>query len=152
MPLSAFPSPLIERLRNTTTSLAPATILITLPIMVCAPAKTPVASIVTDLVMVTTPKPPESSTSISPLVATLERAPANVLQGAVRLQAEASSPTPEIKTLSACPCANELQQRKRTTAARKLMNPRSEEHTSELQSLAYLVCRLLLEKKKNKTT
>src|SRR2546425_12949245 len=28
---------------------------------------------------------------------------------------------------------------------------RSEEHTSELQSLAYLVCRLLLEKKKNVT-
>src|SRR2546425_4894423 len=26
--------------------------------------------------------------------------------------------------------------------------PKSEEHTSELQSLAYLVCRLLLEKKK----
>src|SRR2546423_15490434 len=32
-------------------------------------------------------------------------------------------------------------------------NPRrSEEHTSELQSLAYLVCRLLLEKKKKKKT
>src|SRR2546425_6334486 len=30
--------------------------------------------------------------------------------------------------------------------------PRSEEHTSELQSLAYLVCRLLLEKKKNRST
>src|SRR3989441_3158256 len=29
---------------------------------------------------------------------------------------------------------------------------RSEEHTSELQSLAYLVCRLLLEKKKKETT
>src|SRR2546423_11040197 len=29
---------------------------------------------------------------------------------------------------------------------------RSEEHTSELQSLAYLVCRLLLEKKKNSAT
>src|SRR5205823_11192819 len=29
---------------------------------------------------------------------------------------------------------------------------RSEEHTSELQSLAYLVCRLLLEKKKNTKT
>src|SRR5205823_2200662 len=28
---------------------------------------------------------------------------------------------------------------------------RSEEHTSELQSLAYLVCRLLLEKKKSNT-
>src|SRR5687767_15315584 len=29
--------------------------------------------------------------------------------------------------------------------------PRSEEHTSEFQSLAYLVCRLLLEKKKTIT-
>src|SRR5436189_3985114 len=29
-------------------------------------------------------------------------------------------------------------------------DPRSEEHTSELQSPMYLVCRLLLEKKKNK--
>src|SRR3712207_8586035 len=29
--------------------------------------------------------------------------------------------------------------------------PRSEEHTSELQSRQYLVCRLLLEKKKNTT-
>src|SRR2546425_3058197 len=33
-----------------------------------------------------------------------------------------------------------------TSAARS--GARSEEHTSELQSLAYLVCRLLLEKKK----
>src|SRR2546425_7252948 len=30
-----------------------------------------------------------------------------------------------------------------------LSDHRSEEHTSELQSLAYLVCRLLLEKKKS---
>src|SRR5438445_13694263 len=30
--------------------------------------------------------------------------------------------------------------------------PRSEEHTSELQSRQYLVCRLLLEKKKKKKT
>src|SRR2546425_2623425 len=34
-------------------------------------------------------------------------------------------------------------------AARRGEGRRSEEHTSELQSLAYLVCRLLLEKKKN---
>src|SRR3712207_8438030 len=34
-------------------------------------------------------------------------------------------------------------------AARVLGCPRSEEHTSELQSRQYLVCRLLLEKKKN---
>src|SRR3989441_3361402 len=32
----------------------------------------------------------------------------------------------------------------------RLSLDRSEEHTSELQSLAYLVCRLLLEKKKKK--
>src|SRR3712207_8117464 len=31
-------------------------------------------------------------------------------------------------------------------------NIRSEEHTSELQSRQYLVCRLLLEKKKNETS
>src|SRR2546425_7998279 len=41
---------------------------------------------------------------------------------------------------SPCCCLQRLQ-----LAARAL---RSEEHTSELQSLAYLVCRLLLEKKK----
>src|SRR2546425_5174346 len=34
--------------------------------------------------------------------------------------------------------------------AREAAALRSEEHTSELQSLAYLVCRLLLEKKKRK--
>src|SRR2546425_7890503 len=33
-------------------------------------------------------------------------------------------------------------------AFQRLRCDRSEEHTSELQSLAYLVCRLLLEKKK----
>src|SRR2546425_9153704 len=33
----------------------------------------------------------------------------------------------------------------------ELVEGRSEEHTSELQSLAYLVCRLLLEKKKKIT-
>src|SRR3712207_7651287 len=36
-----------------------------------------------------------------------------------------------------------------TTAGRAFLGPeRSEEHTSELQSRQYLVCRLLLEKKK----
>src|SRR2546422_8054976 len=33
-------------------------------------------------------------------------------------------------------------------SARRLVLPRSEEHTSELQSRLHLVCRLLLEKKK----
>src|SRR3712207_6956798 len=37
-------------------------------------------------------------------------------------------------------------------AAKKIAVVRSEEHTSELQSRQYLVCRLLLEKKKNTVT
>src|SRR2546423_7768413 len=36
---------------------------------------------------------------------------------------------------------------KNTTRSCRIQKTRSEEHTSELQSLAYLVCRLLLEKK-----
>ena len=36
------------------------------------------------------------------------------------------------------------------TGSKNKICDRSEEHTSELQSLAYLVCRLLLENKKNK--
>src|SRR5205823_14688597 len=36
----------------------------------------------------------------------------------------------------------------RLTIRERWMRTRSEEHTSELQSLAYIVCRLLLEKKK----
>src|SRR3712207_9453800 len=35
-----------------------------------------------------------------------------------------------------------------STSAELVIMPRSEEHTSELQSRQYLVCRLLLEKKK----
>src|SRR5687767_15388340 len=37
---------------------------------------------------------------------------------------------------------------RRAVGGQKRRHLRSEEHTSELQSLAYLVCRLLLEKKK----
>src|SRR2546425_3490123 len=46
-------------------------------------------------------------------------------------------------------CASGLRRRARTRSSRSRRR-RSEEHTSELQSLAYLVCRLLLEKKKKK--
>src|SRR2546430_9028446 len=38
------------------------------------------------------------------------------------------------------------------SVAERARASRSEEHTSELQSQSNLVCRLLLEKKKNKTT
>src|SRR3712207_7178220 len=37
----------------------------------------------------------------------------------------------------------------RVASATSMTGPRSEEHTSELQSRQYLVCRLLLEKKKS---
>src|SRR5437764_2220952 len=65
--------------------------------------------------------------------------------------------TPEIYTLSlhdALPICLEDEQTKRAErlerlgAVRVLSPARSEEHTSELQSPMYLVCRLLLEKKK----
>src|SRR3712207_7787799 len=43
---------------------------------------------------------------------------------------------------------NEGNQRQSVSTPRVLLSLRSEEHTSELQSRQYLVCRLLLEKKK----
>src|SRR5262249_38062279 len=54
------------------------------------------------LVIVTAPNPPGSRQSISPPRAVFEIAPANVLQGAVRLQGLASSPTPETQVRVAC--------------------------------------------------
>src|SRR2546425_5689249 len=48
-----------------------------------------------------------------------------------------------------CAVPNLFNEPSRTESARiARVSERSEEHTSELQSLAYLVCRLLLEKKK----
>src|SRR5882724_4337802 len=61
-----------------------------------------VPSIVSDLVIVTVPKPPGSRQSISPPAAVFEIAPANVLQGAVRLHGLTSSPTPETQVRVAC--------------------------------------------------
>src|SRR2546425_4430837 len=60
---------------------------------------------------------------------------AKALMGTPRLRPETSTPMDATLPTSAEPLA--------TTPT-----GRSEEHTSELQSLAYLVCRLLLEKKK----
>src|SRR2546425_6834240 len=58
-----------------------------------------------------------------------------------------------VSTSSACSMrASEPLKSKRfaISRARTRASSRSEEHTSELQSLAYLVCRLLLEKKNKK--
>src|SRR2546426_2140533 len=57
------------------------------------------------------------------------------------------SETPE-SPLSSCPGSQARPRPRRACGAAR----RSEEHTSELQSPCNLVCRLLLEKKKKKTT
>src|SRR3989441_6999609 len=53
---------------------------------------------------------------------------------------------PAVRTATAAAIASLLEQ---INALVQRIDLRSEEHTSELQSLAYLVCRLLLEKKKD---
>src|SRR2546425_3924892 len=62
--------------------------------------------------------------------------------GATARQCPVTSPAPDASTVRVAPKAR-LQWDE--------VRERSEEHTSELQSLAYLVCRLLLEKKKKTT-
>src|SRR6266404_1463446 len=59
------------------------------------PANDPPPSMVRDLSIVTTPKPPGSRTSISPPGLVFALAPAKVLHGLVRLQGLTSSPTAE---------------------------------------------------------
>src|SRR5256885_5566199 len=51
----------------------------------------------------------------------------------------------------AASCSSGLSGPMRKAADQRVAQGRSEEHTSELQSPCNLVCRLLLEKKKNKT-
>src|SRR5690348_17014268 len=69
------------------------------------PASKPSELMVIALVIVTPPKPPGSSTLISPCGAVFEIAPAKVLHGAVRLHGLASSPTPETQVRVACALA-----------------------------------------------
>src|SRR5207248_11550798 len=88
--------------RRVTTSLTPAEMFIPSEPLVRTPARTCEPSMVIDFVIVTAPKPPESSTSISPAAAVLLMAPANVLHGAVREHGLASSPTPETQVRVAC--------------------------------------------------
>src|SRR3712207_7326791 len=50
------------------------------------------------------------------------------------------------------PCSTPRRTARRPARGTSRRSPRSEEHTSELQSRQYLVCRLLLEKKKKHST
>src|ERR1044071_1268057 len=95
IPLIPLQNPLMEIPLMVMTSVEAALITIPLTRDARIEANVPVPSSVIDLVIVTAPKPPGSRASISPQAAVLEMAPAQVLQGAVRLQGLASSPTPD---------------------------------------------------------
>src|SRR5467141_2480607 len=108
MPINPVPAPLSWMLRKVTISAAPAATLMPLVRAARMPATCPPPpSIVIALVIVTAPKPPGSRASISPPAAVFEIAPAKVLQGAVRLQGLASSPTPDTQVRVACAWAME---------------------------------------------
>src|SRR5436189_792056 len=80
---------------------------------------------------------PTSSTPLRPMRS--ESAPAKRLEAALtapKLMMKESTAVVETRPNVRCPKSGTM---------------RSEEHTSELQSPMYLVCRLLLEKKKKKT-
>src|SRR5258707_8958386 len=74
--------------------------------------------------------------------------------------AEVKAVLERLHRISRGPHADDMQTAKKQAPPRKLTqaaerpvpeeDPRSEEHTSELQSRQYLVCRLLLEKKKKR--
>src|SRR5829696_9115090 len=99
---SPLQNPFIDMPRIVMTSVAAALMVIPVVRDARIDANVPVPSIVIDFVIVTAPKPPGSSASISPQAAVFEIAPANVLQGAVRLQGLASSPTPDTQVRDAC--------------------------------------------------
>src|SRR5256884_6864894 len=58
------------------------------------------------------------------------------------------SPPPSTRVTSPAPPSTCIPPSLPPTTIRSSLSPRSEEHTSELQSRLHLVCRLLLEKKK----
>src|SRR6202035_1271863 len=104
-PSPPVPRPSISRPSSTTWSVARAFTTMPPPPETSTPASKATELMVIDLVMVTAPKPPGSSTLISPAGAVLEIAPAKVLHGAVRLHGLASSPTPDTQVRVACACA-----------------------------------------------
>src|SRR5215213_1390139 len=95
MPRRPLQKPLMDIPRIVITSVDRALMVIPVVRDARIEANWPVPSSVIDFVIVTAPKPPGSRASISPQAAVLEMAPAQVLQGAVRLQGLASSPTPD---------------------------------------------------------
>src|SRR5688572_31297939 len=75
--------------------------------------------------------------------------PYTTLFRSLRTAATRTVSEPCFATSITVPSASGFRDSASTNTARRAA-PRSEEHTSELQSQSNLVCRLLLEKKKNK--
>src|SRR5690348_18028976 len=73
-----------------------------------------------------------------------------ILVSKAKLDAEMTQSLAMRADIPAGPLEQLLKQTSRAVRIR-LLKTRSEEHTSELQSPVHLVCRLLLEKKKQKT-
>src|SRR3954467_2897345 len=119
MPSKPVPSPSMSRPRRTTTSVDNALMMMALVPDTRTPASKPSEEMVIDLVIVTPPNPPGSRASISPPAAVLEMAPANVLQGAVRLHGLASSPTPETQVRVAWAWAATGMRTARTATAKR---------------------------------
>src|SRR5205085_1399229 len=92
---------ILRNLRITTSLPLAATTMPLVPATKTEATWPPPPSMVMALVMVTAPNPAGSRASISPPGAVLEMAPAKVLQGAVRLQGLASSPTPDTQVREA---------------------------------------------------
>src|SRR6266404_6912348 len=100
------------------------------------------------------PSNPKSSKSLrSPAPGTCATARPHVASPAIS-QSHAGSSCAARPRRGAARCSDAFPRRPASSRRRPRHPPspahRSEEHTSELQSLAYLVCRLLLEKKKKK--
>src|SRR3712207_8349127 len=92
-------------------------------------------------------RPPRST--LFPYTTLFRSSSARVIGASCRQASEASSsPNDSAAARTAsCPVAHPQRATIATTSDHRTPAPRSEEHTSELQSRQYLVCRLLLEKK-----
>src|SRR2546425_4821419 len=109
------------------------------------------------------PAPAPTAAPFPPLIREPKRVPSNVYPARLKRSAECRlsvvrRPRPFISgesrrasTAAVAPVVRFIRSSFTRRAPDLPKDPRSEEHTSELQSLAYLVCRLLLEKKKKKT-
>src|SRR3712207_7900558 len=90
-------------------------------------------------------RPPRST--LFPYTTLFRSASAPTPRGTPRVREKSTGPTADTNKT---PAHSTRRRPKRPATAKSMSHAaRSEEHTSELQSRQYLVCRLLLEKKKN---